>query len=164
MRYLKSLLTIVILIIFSINLNASEIINIDSKVKVAKNENKFIMIFFHVPYCRYCESMLDNNFKDKKTLTAIKKKFILVDIYTANKATVVFKNFKGTTKEFAKHIGAFAYPATLFLDENGNTIHTAIGYRNLKEYLSEIKYIATKSYGKISLEQFRENLEFNEDE
>ena len=164
MRYLKSLLSIVILIIFSVNLNASEIIDIDSKVKLAKKETKAIMMFFHVPYCRYCESMLDNNFKDKKTLDEIKNNFILVDIYTANKSKVKFKDFEGSTKEFAKYIGAFAYPATIFLDENSKTIHSSIGYRNIQEYLSEIKYIATKSYGKISLEKFREDLEFSEDE
>ena len=139
-------------------------ININQKIKEAKKQNKQIMMFFHIPRCPYCDRMLDKNFKEPKILDLIKNSFILIDIYTADKRKVIFKEFKGTTKEFAELIGTSAYPATIFMDQNSKVTYKSIGYRNIQEYINEIKYIATKSYKKIKLETFIINLEMEEDD
>ncbi len=154
---------IFIFIIFFISiLKADSYLDIDLKLNNTKKENKHLMIFFHIPYCPYCKSMLKHNFHDKKTLNLIEKKFILVDIYTANNNKIKYKNFKGTPKEFAKYIGADAYPATLFINNKGDVIHKAIGYRNIDEYIAELKYISTDNYKNMNLEVFKQKLEFEE--
>lgn len=139
-------------------------IDINKKLKEAGLNDKQVMFFFHIPRCPYCETMLKENFKNKDILTVIEKNFVLVDIYTADKRTVLFKDFKGTTKEFASYIGASAYPATLFTSQEGKVVHKAIGYRNIKEFINELKYTATKSYEKIDLETFILNMEMSEDD
>lgn len=152
-------------LIFSLTifLNANEVIDINKKIEQAKNENKSLMFFFHVPDCPFCERMLSENFKDEKTLKLIDKNFIFVDIYTANKNDYLFNKFKGSAKEFAKLTKAFAYPATLFMDTNGKVIYKAIGYRNIKEYIFEIKYVTTKSYNKMPLDEFIVKMEMEDE-
>ena len=146
-----------------ITTHANEIIDIDAKIKLAQKEDKYIMMFFHIPRCPYCLEMLNENFKDEDVLKLIKNNFLLIDIYTADKKIVKFNNFRGSTKEFAKHIGASAYPATLFLNQNKEVVFRSIGYRNIQEYLPELKYIKTKSYLKKELEEFKIDLELMED-
>jgi thioredoxin-related protein len=159
MKYIFSFL----FILFSVNSFANNILDIDNKIQEAKKQNKELMIFFHIPDCPYCEAMLNENFKNNTITTLIDKNFILVDIYTANKVDIVFKDFKGSPKEFAKHIKATAYPATLFMDENSNIIYSAIGYRNVQEYIHELKYIITKSYKQMPLDEFVVKMEIEDE-
>ena len=144
--------------------SANNIIDIDKKIEQAQKEKKIVMFFFHIPHCQYCKGMLDENFNNKKIVELIKENFILVDIYTADKRDVVFKSFKGSTKEFAQYTGADAYPATLFMDRSSKVFYKAIGYRNIQEYIYEIKYITTNSYKKIELDAFILKMEFEDDE
>ncbi len=160
----QSFKVLLLSLFLSIIVNANEIININSKIKIAQKENKHIMIFFHIPHCKYCASMINYNFKDKNTIKQIEEHFIYIDIYTKDNKVVEFKEFKGSTKEFSKFIGASAYPATLFIDNNGKVIHQSIGYRNTDELITEIKYISTRSYNTIKLETFSYNLEFEKDD
>jgi thioredoxin-related protein len=158
MKFIKAILLV---LSFSLFLNADA--NMDKELAKAQKENKYVMFFFHIPGCPYCGAMLEENFKDEETKELIKEHFVYVDIYTGDKHKVKFKKFEGNNKEFAKHIGAFAYPATLFMDKSGKIIHGAIGYRNVDELLSEIKYITTKNYQNMNLEDFKNKLEFESD-
>ena len=161
---MKSFIKILLLISIFIGTIEAKPINVNQILQMAKQKDKKIMFFFHIPYCHYCESMLDENFKDKNTLKYIKKYFILVDIYSTKKQIVIFKNFKGTHKEFAKYLNTKAVPATFFMDKEGKIIHKAIGYRNIDEYLVEMKYVSTNSYKSQQFEAFKQKLEFESDD
>lgn len=91
------------LLIFSVSIYAKESININEKLNQVTSKNKSLMFYFHIPDCPYCEKMINQNFKDEKILKLINENFILVDIYTADKKNIVFKDFEGTPKEFAKY-------------------------------------------------------------
>lgn len=160
---MKLILTF-LLFIFTQTTFAKDVINIDEKIAQAQKEEKNIMFYFHIPDCPYCTRMLDENFKDEKILNLIKGNLILVDIYTAEKKDFKFKDFKGSAKEFAKHIGINAYPATLFMDKNAKVLHKAIGYRNIQEYIYEIKYITTQSNKKMDLEKFIFKMEMEDED
>ena len=164
MRFIFKILFLFLFSSLFIIANASDNININKTIKEAKKENKNIMFYFHIPGCPYCKTMIDENFKDDTINSLIKENFILVDIYTADKKDVIFKNFKGSPKEFAQHIGAYAYPATLFMSKDGKIIYKAIGYRNIQEYINEIKYIATNSYKNMKLDEFILKMEIESDD
>ncbi len=163
---MKNILKTLIFISLFLNfLNANDLdLDLDKALKQAQKENKTFMIFFHMPNCRYCEIMLEKNFQDKKTLDEIKKHFILFDISIAEKGTVKFKNFKGNKKDFAKFMQAITYPTTVFTNKEGNIVDVARGYRNIDEYLVQIKYIATKSYDDMELEEFADKLEMSDED
>ncbi len=157
---IKILVTLSFLFSFG---NASDI-DVNKILEEAKQENKQILFFFHIPDCPYCKRMIDENFKNEEVLKEIKKSFIKVDIHTADSGTVTYKDFKGTRDEFAKYLGAVAFPSTLFIDSDKKIVHHTIGYRNIDEFLSELKYVGTKSYKTTTLETFTENLEFEKDD
>ena len=106
-------------------------IDVDKLLQWAKKQNKHIMFFHHIPECPYCKTMLTENFQDATILKEIDKNFLYVDVYTANKGDIRFKDFKGSYKEFSAFIGAFVYPSTIFMNDKGEVVHKAIGYRNI---------------------------------
>ena len=162
---MKSLIrNITILLLFITVSYGNHTIDINEKIKIAQKQDKDLMIFFHIPHCPYCLRMLSKNFKDKETLNEIKKNFIFIDIYTKDSAIIKFKDFSGTTKDFATHLSAVAYPATIFLNKDEKILYRSIGYRNINELLTEMKYISTKSFKTMNLEDFSQKLEFERDD
>lgn len=155
---------IVFILLFAGMAIANTDIDMNNKMNIASNEDKLIMIFFHIPSCNYCETMLSENFKSQKILNELDKDFLLVDIYTKDQGIVRFKNFTGAHKEFSKSMKVPAYPATYYINKNGDVLYKSIGYRNVEEYYKEIKYISSKSYKKIDLETFIQELELKDDE
>lgn len=142
-----------LLLLFFASVNAADI-DVNRLIEVAKKQNKHIMFFHHIPGCPYCKAMLDENFKDATIIKEIEKNFLHVDIYTADDGVITFGAFKGSYKEFSKHIGASAYPATIFMNSVGKTVFKSIGYRNIDEYLLELSYVSSKSYKTMDLEAY----------
>ncbi|MBO8086537.1 MAG: thioredoxin family protein [Marichromatium sp.] len=138
-------------------------IDVNKLLQTAKNQNKHILFFHHIPKCPYCKAMLDESFEDGTILKEIDKNYLHVDIYTANKGTVKFRNFTGSYKEFSAHIGAFVYPSTIFMNADGEVVHQAIGYRNIDEYFGEITYVSSENYKTMDLESYKVKLEFEKD-
>lgn len=161
---MKIFFKIVVLLAVLTSLIQGKDLNINEVEKKAKSENKQMMFFFHIPSCPYCERMLKENFNDKETLSEIKKDFVFVDIFTGNEGVITYKDFKGSSKEFAKKMKVFTYPTTQFRSASSKLIHEARGYRNTNEYLTEIKYIASRAYKRTDLETFSDDLEFAKDD
>lgn len=146
---MKKLLLIIFLIsdIFAITLD------IDNLSSQAKNKNKKILIFFHMDYCGYCEKMLKENFKNKSILNKINKDFIYVDININDEDTIVYKNFKGSTLEFARKYKIYFFPTTIFL-QNNKVVYKVKGYRNTIKFDYILKYIKSDVYKNQVLEEF----------
>jgi thioredoxin-related protein len=161
LHFVKILLTPFLFFTLAISAHGNDI-DVDKLIQIAKKQNKYIMFFQHIPRCPYCKTMLDENFKDATILREIDKNFIYVDIFTANKGSVKFNDFEGSYKEFSAHIGAFVYPSTIFMNDKGEVVHRAIGYRNVDEYFTEITYISTKSYKTMDLESYVLKLEMED--
>jgi thioredoxin-related protein len=142
--------------------NSAEV-DVDKLLQKAKKQNKFIMFFHHIPGCPYCKSMLEENFKDPGIVKVMDEHFIYAEIYTADTNPVIFQDFLGTHKEFSDHIGAVAFPATVFMNSEGEVVHGAIGYRNIDEHFADITYVSTKSYKSMDLESYIHKLEFEKE-
>ncbi|MEA2092005.1 MAG: thioredoxin fold domain-containing protein [Campylobacterota bacterium] len=164
LQYFMDMKKILIIILLNVYLSASSVVDIDDKVKTAQEQNKEIMLYFHIPNCSYCQAMLDENFKDTEILEEIKQNFILIDLYAKKDNRVKYRDFKGSVKEFAKHMGAIAYPATIYLDRDEKIVYRSIGYRNSGEHLMELLFISSKSYNTLSLEDFTIKTEFERDD
>jgi len=162
---MKQILKIIAFIIsLTIFINANDDININDKIKLAKEQNKHLMIFFHIPGCPYCKSMLNENFKDNEMIQKIKDDFILINLYTADDYFITFDDFDGDIQEFATRIGAFAFPSTIFIDKNKKVVFKSIGYRDTPGHLAELEYVSAKNYKTTSFKEYKEKLDFDKDD
>ena len=161
---MQNIVKILIAVSFLFTMGNTSDIDVNKIVLQAKKESKKILIFVHSPNCSYCRRMVSQNFQDKNILHVLKKHFILLDIDIRKEGTVVYKEFRGDRKSFADHIGAVAVPATLFMDQKSEVVYGFIGYRNIDDFLTVLKYVTTTSYKNISIEAFSEDLEFEKDD
>jgi thioredoxin-related protein len=159
----KRLLIIKLLVLFLISASFANDIDVDKKLHEASLEDRYLMFFFHMPDCAYCERMMSDDFYEKVVMQLINKNMVFIEIYRPEKSKVTFKDFTGNHLEFARHVGVGIYPTTLFMESNGTIVHRAVGYRNADELNTEIKYVTTGSYKKMKLERFAEEMEFSDE-
>ena len=150
-----------LILILAIPLYATSVdTDINQAAIQAKKEHKHILLFLHKDNCGYCERMLFQ-LDEKKIAQAIKADFVLLDINRDDEETVAYEHFKGSNKAFLKELGVHFYPALVFIDpEQHKFIYNVSGYRNPTKTLTVLQYIRTKSYKKMTFEEFKDELSF----
>lgn len=137
------------------SISGADDIKIDTILNEAKKSHKHMLIFLHRPNCPYCERMIEFTLDDEKIAHKIKKDFIFVDINIADAGEVSFKNFKGSRQDFAKFLGYDFYPSTIFLSSNKDLVYAQPGYQEEDKYFKILRYINSRSYDEMELEDFK---------
>jgi len=128
----------------------------------ANRTKKHLMLFLHKDNCGYCEKMIFQ-LDEKNISRAIKKDFILLDINRDDDEVIRYEDFNGTNRQFLKALGIDFYPTMVFINGCGNKIiYDVPGYRNSKKIMTILNYVSSKSYKKMTLEDFRDELFFDE--
>jgi thioredoxin-related protein len=139
-------------------------IDIDRLSQQAKQEHKYLLLFFHKFGCGYCRKMRDVTFDDEKVERMIEKHFIFVDIGIDDAGQVKHKNFIGTKHGYAKSLEIGFYPTVGFVDGDNSMVYGVIGYRGEEAFLEVLQYVETASYRTMDLEDFRTKLDFEREE
>lgn len=128
-------------------------INIDNLINKATKQHKHLFIFLHWTDCVYCQEMIMFTLETEKIQKMVKKDFIYEHINTAYDDTVIYKDFKGTAKEFVKYIG-FGYPTSIFYDQNKSVVGLFPGVYDESEFENVLNYISSESYKTMELEEY----------
>lgn len=107
--------------------------------------------------------MIEFTLKDADIALEIERNFVFVDLYTQESGTIIFKEFKGSRKAFAKSLGYDFYPTTVFIDNKKNIINITPGLREQDYYMNVLKYISTKKYEEMEFETYIDTLDFDSD-
>lgn len=151
-----------IALLFHLPLSARNI-DINKLINSATNADKYLFIWFHKTDCGYCDSMKEFTLDDETIKTLIKKKFLFVHINVYEKDRVMYKDFVGSGRDFAKFLGFDFYPTSLFFDKNNDVIYRAVGYHDENEFYRVLEFIETKSYLKMDYDTFENNSDFKKD-
>ena len=140
-------------------LSFSAEINIDKLISTATKQHKHLFVYLHWKDCVYCQEMQMFTLDTEKIKKEVKSDFLYSDIETSKNDTVVYKDFKGTAKEFVKYIG-FGFPVSLFYDKDGSVAGLFPGVYNEDEFSVLLNYIKTNSYKKMELDGYEKKIGF----
>ncbi len=160
----KILKTFLIVLILQLTLQAREI-NINKIVNDAKKNDKHLFVWLHKTDCGYCESMREFTLNNDTIKPFIDKYFVFVHINVWEKDKVIYKDFVGDGRSFAKKVGYDFYPTSLFFDDNGDVVYAEVGYRDNKVLPNEerfyriLNFIKTDSYKKMDYEDYEFNIQ-----
>jgi len=148
-----------IILILQLSLHSREI-NIDKIVHTAKNTQKHLLVWLHKTDCGYCESMKEFTLENDTIKSFLDKNFVFVHINVWEKDRVIYKDFDGDGRNFAKKVGYDFYPSSLFFDDNANIVYAEVGYRdnkttpNEKRFFTILNFIKSKSYKNMDYEDY----------
>ncbi len=140
-------------------LSFSAQINIDKLIDKASKNNKHVYVYLHWKDCVYCQEMSLFTLDTERVQKVIQKDFYYVDIETSKNDTVVYKDFKGTSKEFTKKIG-FGFPVSIFYNKDKSVAGLFPGIYAEDEFLVILEYIKSNSYKKMELDQYEKKIGF----
>ena len=97
----------------------------------AKNEKKLIFVDFYTDWCVPCKRMAAETFSLPSVASIFNDRFIAIKINAE----------KGEGVELAKKYKVNGYPTMFWLDSEGKSAYTIVGYRNEADFLKEIERI-----------------------
>jgi thioredoxin-related protein len=135
-------------------LHAREV-DLNKLIEKTKKENKILFLFMHRVGCSYCNSMEEFTLDDDGVKKELNKNYIFEHLNVTYKDKVYYKDYKGTSKGFAKYIGYDIYPTSIFF-ANGNKepIDIVVGYLDEKQFLKYLKYLSSGAYKKIDFDEY----------
>lgn len=116
------------LILFSlfVSLNGasiSSVANYDEAIRMAKSQNKKVMVFFHSEYCGWCDKMKKTTLKNPEVIEFINKKYIFVSIDRDKDA-------------YPQKLTPRFVPTTYTIDpKTGAEIDVILGYKNANDFI-----------------------------
>ncbi len=113
---------------------------------LAKTQDKHVFLYFHADWCTYCRKLKKTTFKDEAVLSYLRDNFISISVDTD-------KNQRLSTQWEVKGL-----PTLWFLAPDNSKISSIPGYVDKKQFLRILKYIHTKSYGKMTFHEFVKTL------
>jgi len=92
--------------------------NLDEAIAKAKQENKLVFVDFYTSWCGPCKMLAKNVFPQEKVGKYFNSRFVNCKIQCDD---------KGIGKELSKKYQIIAYPTLMFIDKEGNIVHSMAG-------------------------------------
>ena len=123
----------------------------------ALDENKTVMLYFHLDGCPYCDAMLTQNFKQGSNLDFIKKHFSVIAVNIKGAREITLSESETKTEQALSNMLEVKYtPTIVFLGEDGKQAFRTNGYRNIAAFRQVLEYVASKSYKDTTLSNYIE--------
>jgi thioredoxin-related protein len=137
----KSIGLFIIALLLAPNLFA---LDYGAALKMARKDNKPVMLYFYSKGCSYCRMMDKNTLADKEIEDVLKNNFVYQRIEVEK------------SPDLAKLYGVEGYPASWFLEPSGKRLFEAPGYIQKPLFRKVLEYVKGGYYRQMSLNDYME--------
>lgn len=136
-------------------------LDIAEDISEAKEANKHFMIFLDFEGCPYCSKMLKESFEeDNATSQFIKKHFDVIELNVKGSREVTWVDGETLAeKDLVGKLKIQFSPTVLFFNQEKEIIARINGYRNKLDFKSIVEFVQSKTYEKMDLNSYLNNLE-----
>jgi len=110
------------------------------------SERKKVFLNFHADWCKFCQTMDRQTFRDAGIISYLNSNFISIKVNVERE------------KSIAKKYNINPLPDSWFLSEKGEPIGNKPGFLSAADLIPILKFIKTESFLKMSYRQFKESL------
>ena len=133
-------------------------LEIADDVDEAQDENKHVILFFHLDACPYCYKMVEENFTNSTYSDYLQAYFDVIEINVRGDRNVIFNDeISLSEKELARHLKVRYTPTTIFLGAGNKPVLRLNGYRSVDAFKYALDFIVDKAYEKTTLAHYVDN-------
>lgn len=133
-------------------------LEISEDVEEATDNNKQVLLYFHLDGCPYCSAMLDQNFKSGDNLDFIKTHFSVISVNIKGDREITLNEGEALLeKELSQNLKVQYTPTIIFMGEDGKPAFRTNGYRTPKAFRQVLEYVASQSYKNTTLSNYVES-------
>lgn len=130
-------------------------LEIAEDVAESGQENKHVILFFHLDACPYCDQLLTDNFVDAAEDSFIRSNFDAIEINIKGDRIVEFNDSLSLTeKELAEHLEVKYTPTVLFIDGSNETVLRTNGYRGRERFQHALQFVKQGLYKNQTLNDY----------
>ena len=135
-------------------------LEISDDVEDASDENKSVLLYFHLDGCPYCDAMLVQNFKSGDNLAFIQKHFSAIAVnLKGDREITMTEDETLLEKELSQKLKVQYTPTIIFIGEDGKQVFRTNGYRTPKAFRHVLEYVVSQSYKNSTLSDYVESSE-----
>ena len=135
-------------------------LEISDDVEDASDENKSVLLYFHLDGCPYCDAMLVQNFKSGDNLAFIQKHFSAIAVnLKGDREITMTEDETLLEKELSQKLKVQYTPTIIFFGEDGKQVFRTNGYRTPKAFRHVLEYVVSQSYKNSTLSDYVESSE-----
>ena len=114
----------------------------------AKKSGKKILVDVYTDWCGWCKKMDASTYPDKQISDYLAKNYVIIKLNAEGDEKISYKGQSITPAEFAQGMGVNGYPATVFLQSNGDPITLLPGYAEPDRFIHVLSFISENHYEK----------------
>ncbi len=130
-------------------------LDITADVEEATEQNKHVLLFFHLNECPYCDRMLNENFRSGPIRDQIAKDFDVIAINIKGDREIEFnEDLAFSEKALATQLKVRYTPTMLFLNADNEAVARLNGYRAQDQFKKILQYVSSSSYQTQALSSY----------
>ncbi len=110
----------------------------EEAVKMAKKDNKPMMVFIYAPWCHVCKKMSDKTFRSTDVVTTANQDFIPVKFDVEKEGTYTYNGKKYSGMELILKLSDNQFrgiPSTMFYSPAQEQSYLEVGYKKADEFI-----------------------------
>lgn len=120
----------------------------------AKKEKKMMVVDFYTTWCGWCKVMDQKTYGDSSIIKFAKEKLVLVKVNAESNEKTRFRDKEYTYRELALAFGVNGYPATAFIDANGEILTLVPGYVPADKFLPVLEFLSGGHHKTMKFEDY----------
>lgn len=122
----------------------------------SKKEKKMLVVDFYTDWCGWCKVMDKETYGHENVVKFAKEKLVLVKVNAESNEKTRFREKDYTYRELAAAFGVNGYPATAFIDANGEVLTVVSGYVPADQFLPVLEFLSGGHHKTMKFEEFLE--------
>ena len=122
----------------------------------SKKEKKMMVVDFYTTWCGWCKVMDRETYGHESVIKFAKEKLVLVKVNAESNEKTRFRDKEYTYRELAAAFGVNGYPATAFIDANGEVLTLVPGYVPADKFLPILEFLSGGHHKTMKFEEFLE--------
>lgn len=124
----------------------------DELDSIQKNDPKFMVVFIHTDWCKYCQAMMNTTLKDGQVISMLNEHFLFTSLNAEHKSDIIFnsKTWKfipngnnSGTQELATALGTMngklSYPTICILNDKYEIIFQYDSFINAADLIKVLQ-------------------------
>ncbi len=138
----------------------------EEAIEANKKEKRQIMIDIYTGWCGWCKVMDKKTFNNGKVAAYLNKHFYPVKLDAEQRQAIkydshTFEYMKGQRGRGVHALayslldGQMSYPSIVFMDQDVKRIMISKGFKDAKDFMEELEFVATNAYKSKSFKEFQ---------
>ena len=118
----------------------------DDGLAEAKKTNKKILVDVYTDWCGWCKRMDSQTYADREVARYLANRYVVIKLNAESSRQLSYKGKQYSERELSAAFGISGYPATLFMQPDGEAITIYPGFADAKRFLDVASFIAEDHY------------------